>query len=348
MSTLVSFFVGAVLILNCQQLLAAELVVATTGDDANPGTEAKPFATLQRARDAIRERKKAAPLEEPVTVWLRGGTYAVASEVQFGPEDSGTDACPITYAATGPEPVILDGGRRITGWQKHDARLWVADVPDVANGQWRFRQLYVNGQQRVRARTPNEGYLRVAACPEGTPKTTNYHKDCQTFEFQPGDIRADWTNLADVEVIVYHFWTDSHLPIQSVDTQSNLVTFAHKGGKVFTDDFSEDGARYIVENVFEGLDVPGEWYLNRRTGQLYYYPLAIEDMTKVEVVAPAAPAFLRLEGDPAARRFVEHLRFRNLSFVHTRFELPPGNSNDRQGSASVPAAITLRGARSCV
>jgi hypothetical protein len=78
------------------------------------------------------------------------------------------------------------------------------------------------------------------------------------FEFKPGDIRADWTNLSDVEVIVYHFWTDSHLPIQTVDTVSNLVTFAHKAGKTFTDDFSEDGARYVVDNVFEGLDAPGE------------------------------------------------------------------------------------------
>ena len=278
---------------------------------------------------------------------LGGGTYALASEVRFGPEDSGTAACPITYTAAGPEPVVLDGGRRITGWKKHDARLWVTTVPDVASGAWRFRQLYVNGQQRVRARTPNEGYLRVAGCPEGTPKTAHYHKDCQTFQFKPGDIRADWTNLSDVEVIVYHFWTDSHLPIKSVDTVSNLVTFAHKAGKTFTDDFTEDGARYIVENVFEGLDAPGEWYLNRRTGQLFYYPMPGEDLAKAEVVAPFAPAHLRLEGNPAERRYVEHLRFRNLSFVHSRFELPPGNSNDRQGSASVPAAITLRGARSC-
>ena len=278
---------------------------------------------------------------------LQGGTYPLSQEVQFGPDDSGTDACPITYAAAEGAAVVLDGGRRITSWKKHDDKLWVADLPDVASGDWRFRQLYVNGQQRVRARTPNEGYLRVAGCPEGTPKTAHYHKDCQTFQFKPGDIRADWTNLSDVEVIVYHFWTDSHLPIKTVDTASNLVTFAHKAGKTFTDDFSEDGARYIVENVFEGLDAPGEWYLNRRTGQLFYYPMPGEDLAKAEVVAPFASAHLRLEGKPAERRYVEHLRFRNLSFAYSNFEFAPGDSNDRQGSANVPAAVTLRGARSC-
>jgi hypothetical protein len=326
---------------------AADLYVAPEGSDANSGTQTQPFATLERARDAIRALKQAGPLKEPVTVWLQGGIYPLSREVRFGPEDSGTAACSITYAAAGAEPVVLDGGRRIQGWKRHDARLWVANVPEAARREWAFRQLYVNGQQRVRARTPNQGYLRVAACPEGTPKTVNYHKDCQTFEFKPGDIRADWTNLAEVEVIVYHFWTDSHLPIQSVDTTSNLVTFAHKAGKTFTDDFTEEGARYIVENVFEGLNAPGEWYLNRRTGQLFYYPLPGEDLARAEVVAPFAPAHLRLDGDPAARRYVEHLRFRNLFFQHTRFELPRGNSNDAQGSASIPAAITLCGARSC-
>lgn len=328
--------------------LAADFYVTPNGSDANPGTQAQPLATLERARDAIRALKQAGPLKEPVTVWLGGGTYTLASEVKFGPEDSGTADCPITYTAVGPDPVVLDGGRRITGWKKHDARLWVTTVPDVTSGQWRFRQLYINGQQRVRARTPNDGYLRVAGCPEGTPKTVHFHKDCRTFQFKPGDIRADWTNLSDVEVIVYHFWTDSHLPIKSVDTKSNLVTFAHKAGKTFTDDFTENGARYIVENVFEGLDAPGEWYLNRRTGQLFYYPMPGEDLTKAEVVAPFAPAHLRLEGSPAERRYVEHLRFRNLSFTHSRFELPRGDSNDRQGSNSVAAAITLRGARNCV
>ena len=326
---------------------ATDFYVATGGTAAGQGTKEQPFATIEQARDAIRELKKAGPLKEPVTVRVRGGVYALTQAMVFGPEDSGTALCPVTYTTDGNEPVVLDGGRRVSGWRKHDGKLWVADLPDVTHGLWTFRQLYVNGEQRTRARTPNTGFLRVAGCPQGTPKKGDYHKDCDAFEFASGDIHADWANRSDVEVIVYHFWTDSHLPIKAVDATSNLVTFAHKAGKVFTDDFSEDGARYIVENVFEGLDAPGEWYLNRRTGQLFYYPMPGEDLLKSEVVAPFAPSLLRLEGNPGERKYVEHLRFRNLSFAYSRFELPPGDSNDRQGSATVPAALTLRGARAC-
>jgi len=205
----------------------------------------------------------------------------------------------------------------------------------------------VNGKLRHRARIPNKGFHRVAGFPEGTPRTVNYHTDCQSFEYAPGDIDPSWTNLDDVEVIVYHFWTDSHLPIQRIDPAKRIVTFKHKAGKVFTDDFSENGARYVVENVYEGLDAPGEWYLNRKTGVLEYLPMPGETLATAEVIAPVITEFMRLEGDPLNRRYVKHLTFRGLTFMYTNWRLPPGNSNDLQGSASVPAAITATGAKYC-
>jgi hypothetical protein len=102
-----------------------------------------------------------------------------------------------------------------------------------------------------------------------------------------------------------------------------------------------------VENVREGLDAPGEWYLDRKTGELAVRAKPGEDLARAEVIAPVAPALVRLAGDAATGRLVEHVAFRGLRFEHAHFELPKGNSNDRQGSASVPAAIVLKGARHC-
>lgn len=338
---------GWLLLLSGLATVGATFHVSPGGSDANPGSEARPFQTVARAQAAVRELKGRGPLAGPVDVLLHSGAYVVTQPLEFSPEDSGTASAAIIYAAAPGQKPVLIGGRRLTGWRQGNNGLWELNIPAVKDGTWKFNQLFVNGESRPRARIPNEGFFRVAGCPEGTPKTANYHKDCQTFQFKPGDIRADWTNLEDVEVIVYHFWTDSHLPIRSVDTVSNLVTFAHKAGKTFTDDFSEDGARYVVENVFEGLDLPGEWYLNRKTGTLYYKPKPGEEPDKVEVIAPWLPAFVRIRGVPLENRFVEHLVFRGLSFQYCRFELPPGNSNDQQGSASVSAAVTLVGARNC-
>jgi len=321
--------------------------VAPDGSDTATGTIERPFRALKRARDAVRHLKSTSGLDRPITIHLRGGTYEVTDALTLEPADSGSAACPIVYRAYQQEQPVIHGGRRLTGFQRGAGAVWSVPIPAVQAGQWTFRQLYVNGRQYRRARIPNEGFLRVAGCPEGTPKTVHYHKDCQSFEFKPGDLDPHWTNLDDVEVIVYHFWTDSHLPIRSIDTEKHLVTFKHKAGKVFTDDFSEDGARYIVENVFEGLDEPGEWYLNRKTGVLYVIPKPGDDLRSAEVIAPVAPAFLHLRGDAGSRQYVEHVAFEGIGFLYTNWQLPPGNSNDRQGSASVPAAITMAGTRHC-
>ncbi len=319
------------------------LYVSPRGSDTNTGTEARPFASLERARQEIRTIRQRAGAARRVTVYIKGGEYEMRAPVVFGPDDSGTPEAPVTFEAFKNEKPVFSGGRRITGWTPGANGMWTASVPDATTG-WTFRQLFVNGEARRRARTPNEGFYRVTGFPDGG-REVNYHTPSQRFQFKPGDIDPHWTNLDDVEVIVYHFWTDSHLPIQSIDATTNIVTFKHKTGKVFTDDFTADGARYIVENVFEALDQPGEWYLNHRTGTLYYKPMPREDMSEVEVIAPFLPEFLRLEGDPAHGRFVEYLSFKGLTFTYTNWDLPAGNSNDRQGSASVPAAITLHGAR---
>lgn len=325
---------------------AIEFHVAVQGNDQQPGTAAAPFASLARAQRAVREAKRTGKPTGPINVVVHGGVYRLAEPLVFEPEDSGTVAAPVTYQAAPGEKVVLSGGQTITGWRKHDDRLWVAELPEVRSGAWRFRQLYVGGESRPRARTPNEGFFRVTSFPDGGHKVP-YHTPSRRFGFKPGDLNPQWTNLQDVEVIVYHFWTDTHLPIQSIDTAQNIVTFAHKSSKVFTDDFTAGGARYVAENVFEGLDRPGEWYLNRKTGLLYYWPKPGEDLARLEVVAPRLPAFLHLRGEPTQQRFVDGLTFRNLTFEYCHFDLKPGDANDYQAAVTVAAAVTMTGARRC-
>lgn len=331
-------------------LLAQEALhfyVAPNGTATASGTSvADPFASFEAAQQAIRQFKQSGKLTKPVTVNIRRGMYFLRKPIVFNEEDSGTENNPITYQAYQNEEVMISGGKIITGWKPYRKGLWMTHLPEVKKEEWSFRQLYVNGISRQRARTPDTGFLRVKGFPDGGPEV-HYHTDCQRFEYTGADLNPQWTNLKDVEVIVYHFWTDSHLPIQSIDEKSRIVTFQHKAGKVFTDDFSKAGARYVVDNLWEGLDSPGEWYLNKKTGILYYYPLPGEDLSRAEIIAPLAPELLRLEGKPAARKPVTNLHFKSLSFQYVNFELPPGNSNDNQGSASVTAAITLTGAQNC-
>jgi len=140
------------------------LYVAPNGDDRWSGTVASPnaertggpFATIGRARDAIRELKaEHGGLKEPVSVQLRGGVYYLTETVTFTPEDSGTKACPISYMAFPGEEPQLVGGKRITGFRPARGGVMSVFLPEAREGKWYFRQLFVDDQRQIRARHPN-------------------------------------------------------------------------------------------------------------------------------------------------------------------------------------------------
>ena len=307
--------------------------VSPEGNDANSGfSQRQPVATIAKAIELVKSR-------EVKRLKLLKGVHRIERPIVLTPEFSG-------LVVEGPG--TISGGRPIAGWKPYKNGIWQAEIPAAKNGNRSFRQIYVNGNLRYRAKAPNEGFYRVAACPEGTHKSVGYQTASQTFEFAPGDLRSDWKNLNDVEVVAYYFWIDSYLPIESVDTTKHIVKFKYKSKFTFTDDFTEDGARYVVENVFEALDAPGEWYLDKSEGILYYMPMEGEDMSKVEVIAPFATELLRIESDPENGKFAENIKFTNITFQHCNFLFPPGLVNSAQGASNVIAAINLTGAKRCV
>jgi len=110
---------------------------------------------------------------------------------------------------------------------------------------------------------------------------------------------------------------------------------------------------YLVENVKEDLGEPGEWYLDRPSGKVFYAPAAGEEMSALETVAPRLERLLTVTGDLETSRYVEHLVFRGLSFAHSAWLMPPHryaeqyNRRCRQGVVDMPAAVELDSARHC-
>lgn len=323
------------------------LYVSPQGNDSWIGTSAdKPFATIQQAQQAIRELKQKGQMIKPVTVYLRSGRYELSAPLIFKSEDSGTESYPITYTAYSGEKPVISGGKIISGWKLGEKGLWTAEVPGVKEGVWKFRQLYVNGESRRRSWLPKEGFYRIAGLPDGGIEV-KYNTPARRFEFAPGDIKSSWTNPEDIEVVVLHFWVDTHLPVATIDEEKNMVTFSRTSRRRFTDDHLPKGARYYVDNVFEGLENEGEWYLNSKTGVLYYKPRKGEDMKNVEVIAPLIPHLVRFEGEPGKLQFVENITFRGLTFMHTNWDLPKDDAGDYQAAFGVPGALYGFGARNC-
>lgn len=173
-----------------------------------------PFATLDRARDAIRALKKARGLTKPVRVVVRKGTYYLPEALVLTPEDSGTEACPVTYEAMRGEKVVLSGGRPITGWKTDNGKVYYTDIPEARDGKWTFRQLFVDGRREIRARYPNydpsdvlrKGWLHAIA-PPGVPVILAglaNHGDWVEFQFSlPASTEyALWVGYATTETAI--------------------------------------------------------------------------------------------------------------------------------------------------
>ena len=326
------------------------LHVSPAGDDHWSGRLAAPdasrtdgpLATPQRARDLLRERRRAGTLRAAVEVRLHAGRYRLSTPLVFTPEDSG----PISWTAAPSEAPVLSGAVPVTGWRVESLRglpVWTTDASALVKAHGPFRSLFVNGGRRPRPRLPREGFWRIESVPDrplGGDHWKNLFEGSDAFVAAPGTVQA-WRHLADVEAVVLHFWIEERLPLTGFDPATRRVRTGRKTLMALVDETGDAYPRYWVENVFEAL-APGEWYLDRPSGRLHYAPRPGErpDTTLVEV--PVLTSLLRLEGEPEKKRLVEGLRFESLSFEHT--EVPEAEPAV-QAAWTTPGALFLRGVR---
>ena len=286
-----------------QTVVAADFSVAADGNDGNSGTAAQPFATLERARDAVRELKAKGPLPEGgVTVEVRGGTYQLEKPFLLTETDSGTSNAPVMYRSRQGERVFLVGGRVVTGWSRvTDAavlarldetartKVWQADlkaqgVTDLgqmeSDPSWTSSmpglQLFFADKPTTLARWPNNGTVSI-----GELKVQDgYHirgtKGSMTGAFTyEGDRPKRWVGEKDVMLHGYWFWdwADQRYRVESIDTEQRIITLPSKPQHAFG---FRKGQWYYAFNLLCELDQPGEWYLDRESGILYFWPPAAD------------------------------------------------------------------------
>jgi len=323
------------------------LFVAPDGDDANPGTLEKPFATIVRARDEIRRRNPDGPAKS-TQVQIRGGTYAITEPIVFEPRDSAADTHNIAYTAYPGEKPVITGGRRIDGFKPGANGIWTVRLPDVAAGEWYFEQLYVNGKRAVRARTPNKFYhYMIDVAQEVLDKRGGRMpgKARQTITAHPNAIKPlaalSEDEFADVVLVAYHKWDNTRRHLDRVDVARNAVVTSGKGMKSWNP--LRSGTRFHLENFLSALDEPGEWFL-ARDGVLHYKPRPGEDPATAEAVAPVLDKLVVFEGDPADGVFVRNIRLEGLSFRHACYAMPEGGFEPSQAASPIEAVVMVDGA----
>ena len=331
---------------------AAVFHVAPSGNDRAVGDAAHPFASLARAARAVQDLRSARPgLTDTVLVLLHGGRYFLKAPLHLGSGISGSATSPTVIAALPGASPVLSGGAVLTQWTRttlDGKNVWVAALPaPVRRSNPDVRELWVNGERRSPARFPDSGYLSVDTIPEITP-SMDWMEGQRSFVAKPGTVPPKF-DLRGAQVVLSTKWVESYLPVTTYEPASRTFRFARRS--VFRID---PGDVYYIQSARGALNVPGEWWLDERQGKLYYLPMPGEDIRTLDAVVPVLEQVMRIEGEPAQGRWVEHVVFRGIGFSHAEWFFPKGYTTDsrnpdvggfNQAATGVPAAVACTGMR---
>ncbi|HEX9505845.1 MAG TPA: carbohydrate-binding protein, partial [Acidimicrobiia bacterium] len=314
--------------------------VSPNGRSSATGTRGDPFATLQQARDAVRA---VSHVRGDIVVNIENGTYRLSRPLSFTSRDSGRGGRDVVYrAAPGAHPII-SGARSVPGrdWAVQNATLniWRAHVGDVAT-----QQLYVDGERATLAQTTASP---VGFLPHWVKDPTVSGIQYQVTSLNPArwaDPTA-WSAPGDVEAVIDTQWKTMIVPVSSVTAPvpgaPGLLTMqqpAWDNANVFVDAKTQMPGIWSFwqvtrfQNAYEFLDSPGEWYLDRAAGDLFYIPLPGQRMDNAKVELPVLETLVRADG--SATRPVAHLRIEGLTFTGATWLAPAsrdGYVSDQSG-----------------
>ena len=270
--------------------VAQPYFVSPSGDDANPGTLEKPFATVPRAQHAARQKRG--------DVFLRGGTYYLATPLIFTAEDSGTSDAPVVFQNYRDERAVISGGVRLDNleWRPYANGIFQATVP----AELQTEEIFVNGERQTLARYPN------------FDPTAQYFNGCAADAISAARV-ARWSDPTGGYYHAMHpaLWGDFTWRIVGKDVngaprleggwQNNRGAAAHEKIR-------------FVENIFEELDTPGEWFLNAKTHTLYFHPPAGLDLKHAVVEATRLRTLVEFRGDEESP--AKLITLRGLIFRH--------------------------------
>jgi hypothetical protein len=304
---------------------------------ANASHTDGPFRTFEAARDATRKFRSTGSPNAGVVVEIRGGRYDLFTPLIFTAADSGTSSATVVWRALKNEDVRITGGKTVRGFRRVTDLSVVKRLPPSARahvvvadlGEEGIRdygeivprggppmELFYGGKRMQVARYPNSGWLMI----EDVPQTGDslYNKGLERekrFNGVPagrhygritynGTRPASWGAANDIFLHGYWTfdWSDTYQRVGAIDTARREITLVpphHHYGYT-------KGQRYYALNILEELDAPGEWYLDRTNGLLYFWPPSSLRMGQVMVSLRQEP-LVRI--DSCAWISVEGLKF---------------------------------------
>lgn len=311
-------------------LSAAPVIhVSPAGDDAADGGPQTPVRTLARARDLARQAPERATSD--ITILIHG-PLRPSEPLRLTPDDSGANGHNIIYEGDEGSRAIITGARPVVGWKLVDPakHLWAAPAP---SGVTNSRQLFVNGLRARRA----SGRPPVAL----TQTESGYTADSALLSHwrNPADIEFVYTggnNLWSEKSVGLGAWTEPRCPIAALhdaeitmaqpcwDNSTRRVMLPANSGFHRTANLvgpaSIGKTPAAIENAFELLNEPGQWYFDRPAATIYYIPRAGENLAEADVELPTLEKLI--DGQGSAGHPIHNLIFRHLEFTGATWLYP--------------------------
>ncbi|RKP49945.1 hypothetical protein D7Z26_19160 [Cohnella endophytica] len=307
----------------------ASYYVAPNGSDTNPGTLGAPFRTLDKARQVVRTIN--GNMSGDIIVNFRGGQYPFAGPVSFDQADSGTNGYRVYYQAYQDEVPVFNGGTKVTGWTQTSGNIYQATLTRSS----KLRTLYVNGKRAIMARGSEmapqggDGTYTINGTESWALSSGSTYSG---IKFNASDL-GSYARPSDVELVnqvgfSFHIIGLSDLATSGSYRVAKLqmpmgaiaLSEPQAWGMAFYQYNNNPANHFYVQNAYELLDQPGEFYFNRTTNTLYYYKRSNEDMSKAEVYAPTSEGMLRLSGTSQSSR-VHHIVFQGIKFANDHWSL---------------------------
>ena len=324
--------------------IQATFYLSPSGDDTNDGTTmAHAFATLTRARDAIRQINSA--MTGDIVVRIAKGNYPVSDTITFTDQDSGTNGYHVIYQSQdGVGVARFMGGAPATGWTPYKDKIFQANVGAGLG----FTTLYENGIRADLARWPKRtspfatsrgGYMTFVDKQGETliPQDNAPSPDGTTFDPSGKDFTSAWVyawNGGDG-----HRWASVTSAVTSAT--DGKITIKPCGLGWPPDSF-------FVEGSLDLLTRPGEFFYDKSGGILYYYSRFSGPIDQQEIIVPKLVRIMEVSGSSASSP-AQNLIFYGLTFLGTDRIAQSGTDDWADASqSSWDAAIHVKNAKTIV
>lgn len=302
----------------------ATIYVSPDGSDDNDGSVGAPFKTIAAARDAVRLINSS--MSGDIIIYLRDGTHEVTEPITLKPEDSGNNGYRIYYQAYPGETPVVSGAKKVTGWTLHSGNIYKAPL----DRETKLRLLYVNdkrAQMTFKAVTARGGQGNYSVTSGQAPWAWASGSRSDGVKYNTSDVPAIASNKDDLEIVNGTTWNENIVCTRDVITTTDnyraLMLQQPYGAMAQTPGwgaaFTTSGS-HTIYNAYEFLNSPGQFYFDKTTKTLYYYPRTGENMTTADVEAPMVEKLFDIAGTSNTER-VENITFKGITFANTDFNL---------------------------